>query len=60
MQRDNIEYKIINTDDENYPYNVQKICSVDGNTYYCGVGKFCKNISEVDRYINDNISIQDD
>lgn len=40
-------YKVVSTENPEYPFNVQKITS----GYYSGNGKFCKDIDEVKEYV---------
>ena len=43
-------YKLKNPIEE-FKYNVQILFSSDGtNWYYCGFGRFCKTIEEVESY----------
>lgn len=38
-----------------HPYNLQVYTSVDygKNFWYCGYGKFCKNLTEAFEFVND-------
>ena len=41
-------YKILKTDMEEFPYNVKILTQLsDGRWWYCGNGKFCRNMDEV-------------
>lgn len=48
--------KIKKEDNYGYKYNIQTFTKAENNKYYyCGNGRFCKNIFEVLKFIKNNI-----
>lgn len=46
-----IKYRILETHDTEYPYNVQQIKVIQGQEVYSGYGRFCKTMQEAEAYI---------
>ncbi|MBR1494272.1 MAG: hypothetical protein IJ601_04415 [Acidaminococcaceae bacterium] len=47
---------ILKNEDKGW-YNVQLHISIDGgeNFFYCGLGRWCETLEEVEKYINENV-----
>lgn len=45
-------YRIQETQDSEYPYNVQEIKIIQGQEVYSGFGRFCQTLEEANAYIS--------
>ena len=43
-------FKIIKTDNKDYPFNVQRWTKSGNRFFYAGIGRFCRDLKEVKEY----------